>query len=99
MAALPPVHALHAAISLRTQLPADTIFVLDGGNTVLWGASISCLQPNTRLSSWHMGHLGAGQGYAMGAAIGKPGVKVCLFTGDGAMGFHMQELEPQCVTA
>jgi acetolactate synthase-1/2/3 large subunit len=40
-----------------------------------------------------MGHLGAGQGYALGAAVAKPGNLVCLFTGDGAMGFHMQEIE------
>ena len=95
MAAMPasPVHALQAAVSLRTLLPPETIFVLDGGNTVLWGSSISCLHPNTRLSTWHMGHLGSGQGYALGAALGKPDVKVCLFTGDGAMGFHMQEME------
>jgi len=95
LAAMPssPIHALQAAIALRTILPPDTVFILDGGNTVLWGSSISCVIPNTRLSSWHMGHLGTGQGYAMGAAIGRPGSKVCLFTGDGAMGFHMQELE------
>ena len=95
MGAMPqsPVHALQAAISLRKILPPDTVFVLDGGNTVLWGSSIACIEPNTRISSWHMGHLGTGQGYAMGAAVGKPGSKVCLLTGDGAMGFHMQELE------
>ena len=95
IAAMPasPVHALHAAVSLRQILPADTIFVLDGGNTVLWGSFISCLAPNTRLSTWHMGHLGSGQGYALGAAAARPATKVCLFTGDGAMGFHMQELE------
>ena len=40
-----------------------------------------------------MGHLGTGQGYALGAAFGRPNAKVCLLTGDGAMGFHMQELE------
>ena len=95
MAAMPasPVHALQAAVSLRALLPPDTIFVLDGGNTVLWGSSVGCVQPNTCLSTWHMGHLGTGQGYALGAALGKPGAQVCLFTGDGAMGFHMQELE------
>ena len=95
IAAMPPapVHTLQAAVTLRAMLPPDTVFVLDGGNTVLWGMSISCLTPNSCLSTWHMGHLGSGQGYAMGAALGRPGAKVCLFTGDGAMGFHMQELE------
>ena len=93
MTALPPVHALHTAVSLRQILPPEAIFVLDGGNTVLWGSFISCLKPNTRISTWHMGHLGTGQGYAIGAALAAPDTKVCLFTGDGAMGFHMQELE------
>ena len=37
--------------------------------------------------------LGAGVGQALGAAAAKPDVPVCCIIGDGAMGFHPQEIE------
>ncbi len=88
-----PMHTLQAALTLRLMLPPDTVFVLDGGNTAVWGIAIASQKPNCQLSTWHMGHLGTGQGYALGAAIARPQSPVCLFIGDGAMGFHMQEIE------
>lgn len=95
MAQIPtrPIHTLGAVLTLRQMLPGDTVFVLDGGNTPVWAQAMGTVIPNSRLSTWHMGHLGTGPGYAMGAAEALPGTRICLFTGDGAMGFHMQELE------
>ena len=44
----------------------------------------------TRLNS---GHLGSGLPYAIGAKIAAPDRPVYLITGDGALGFNIQELE------
>jgi acetolactate synthase-1/2/3 large subunit len=88
-----PMHTMHAMLGIRQAMPVDTLFVLDGGNTPVWAQSILCPTPNTRLSTWHMGHLSAGPGYAVGAAVGKPQQTVCLICGDGAFGMHMQEME------
>ena len=41
----------------------------------------------------HYGHLGTGLPYAMGAKLANPRRPVVLFTGDGAFGFNLQELE------
>jgi acetolactate synthase-1/2/3 large subunit len=40
-----------------------------------------------------MGHLGAGIGQALGAAVARPGKQVCCIIGDGAFGMHPQEIE------
>jgi acetolactate synthase-1/2/3 large subunit len=40
-----------------------------------------------------MGHLGAGLGQALGAAAAFPDREVFCMIGDGAMGFHPQEIE------
>lgn len=37
--------------------------------------------------------LGAGVAQALGAAVANPGKPVCCIIGDGAMGFHPQEIE------
>ena len=40
-----------------------------------------------------MGHLGAGLGQALGAAVALPDRQIYCIIGDGAMGFHPQEIE------
>jgi acetolactate synthase I/II/III large subunit len=49
--------------------------------------------PNTILSTFKMGMLGAGVAQATGAAVARPDHPVCCIIGDGAMGFHPQEVE------
>ena len=41
----------------------------------------------------HYGHLGTGLPYAVGAKLAHPDRPVVLFSGDGAFGFNIQELE------
>ena len=43
------------------------------------------------LNLGYQGHLGVGQGYAMGAQIAHPDKRVVQIAGDGAIGFHIQE--------
>ncbi len=80
--------------TVRNIYPADAILVQDGGNTSLWFASYApILRPRTYLYSAHFGFLGTGLPYAIGAKFAQPDRDVVLVTGDGAFGFHLQELE------
>lgn len=72
----------------------DAVVVFDGGNTAVWGNFYTSLPtPNCQLGTHHMGHLGAGVGQALGAAVARPDKQVYCLIGDGAMGFNMQEVE------
>lgn len=74
--------------------PKDTPLVIDGGNTAIW--TNFYYQVNDEmpvLSTFKFGMLGAGLGQALGAAVAKPGNPVLCIIGDGAMGFHPQEIE------
>lgn len=72
----------------------DAVTVLDGGNTVLWGVAFNpILQPDSFLYSVQMGYLGTGLPMAIGAKLAAPQRAVVCITGDGALGFHVMELE------
>jgi acetolactate synthase-1/2/3 large subunit len=45
------------------------------------------------LTFGQLGALGIGFGFALGAAYARPGKPVVQITGDGAVGFHLQEFE------
>jgi acetolactate synthase-1/2/3 large subunit len=49
--------------------------------------------PHRVLNLGYMGFLGIGQGFAIGAQIAEPARRVLQVTGDGAYGFHIQELD------
>ncbi|MCC7107923.1 MAG: thiamine pyrophosphate-binding protein [Deltaproteobacteria bacterium] len=89
-----PMLTAHVGAAAQKALPADAVFVYDGGNTSVWGQFFTTLRtPNTALATHHMGHLGAGVGQALGAAVARPGKAVCCIIGDGAFGMHPQEIE------
>jgi acetolactate synthase-1/2/3 large subunit len=67
---------------------------MDGGNTSLWTASYNpILAPRSYLYTAKFGHLGTGLPYAIGAKLAAPDRPVYLISGDGALGFNIQELE------
>lgn len=89
-----PMMTAHVASVCRQVLDDNAVVVFDGGNTAVWGNFYYQLrQPNTQLSTPHFGHLGAGVGQALGAAVAFPDREVVCIIGDGAMGFNMQEIE------
>ncbi len=89
-----PMVTAHVGVSAQARLADDAVLVFDGGNTSVWGQFFTRLRaPNTALATHHMGHLGAGVGQALGAAVARPGKQVCCIIGDGAFGMHPQELE------
>ena len=79
---------------VRDFFPRDAITVMDGGNTSLWSASYNpILAPRSYLYTAKFGHLGTGLPYAIGAKLADPDRHVYLISGDGAIGFNIQELE------
>jgi acetolactate synthase-1/2/3 large subunit len=89
-----PMLTAHVPATCRRVFDDDAVVVLDGGNTAVWGQFFTEVRtPNTLLSTAHFGHLGAGVGQALGAAVAHPGRQVYCLIGDGAMAFNMQEIE------
>ncbi len=72
----------------------DAVLVIDGGNTVIWSNFYhECRSPHSLLSTFKFGMLGAGVGQALGVKVARPEKQVYCIIGDGAMGFHPQEVE------
>ncbi len=93
-AAGPPMHSSHVAPICQEVFDDDAVLVIDGGNTAVWANMYhEARVPHTLLSTWKFGMLGAGLGQALGAQVAFPGRQVYCITGDGAMGFHPQEIE------
>ena len=89
-----PMITGHVPAVCRRVFDDDAVVVFDGGNTAVWGHFFTELRvPNTMLQTAHFGHLGAGVGQALGAAVAYPARQVYCIIGDGAMAFHMQEIE------
>ena len=86
------IHPHAAANSILDQAPPGTILVLDGGETPLWADwAVGSRELSGILNLGYQGHLGIGQGYAIGAQVAYPEKRVLQISGDGAIGFHIQE--------
>lgn len=80
--------------TVREFFAREAVTVMDGGNTSLWVASYNpILAPRSYLYATKFGHLGTGLPYALGAKLAAPERPVYLISGDGAIGFNLQELE------
>ncbi len=89
-----PMHSSHVASICREVLEDDAILVVDGGNTAVWAQTYHEVRvPHTLLSTYKFGMLGAGIPQALGAKVAHPDRQVVCITGDGAFGFHPQEIE------
>ena len=89
-----PMHPAHIGATCREVFPADSVLVADGGNATIWAMFYHHVTvPNTVISTFKFGMLGAGTSQAVAAALARPGMPVCCIIGDGAMGFHPQEIE------
>ena len=89
-----PVNPGRMVQIVRDFFPREAITVMDGGNTSLWTASYNpILSPRSYLYTAKFGHLGTGLPYAIGAKLAAPDRPVYLISGDGAIGFNIQELE------
>lgn len=89
-----PMNTAHIATLCKKIFPKNSIAVFDGGNTAVWGQFFyKCTNRASSLGTPKMGMLGAGVGQALGAAVARPDEPVYCITGDGAFGYHPQEIE------
>jgi acetolactate synthase-1/2/3 large subunit len=89
-----PMNPAHVAHVCQQVFPEGAVLVADGGNAAVWTMMFHHARvPNTILSTFKFGMLGAGVAQATGAAVARPETPVCCIIGDGAMGFHPQEVE------
>lgn len=89
-----PMVTAHVSSICRQVFDDDAVVIFDGGNTAVWGNFFHqvCV-PNTQISTHHFGMLGAGVGQTLGACAARPNSQVYCIIGDGAFGFHPQEIE------
>jgi len=89
-----PLHSAFVPIVCREFFDDDAILVIDGGNTAVWTNLLHENRvPGSLLSTFKFGMLGAGVGQALGAKVAHPDRQVYAIMGDGAMGYHPQEIE------
>ena len=89
-----PLHSAWVPIIAQTVFGDEAIIVADGGNTTVWASAFhEVRRPRSHLSTYKFGMLGAGVGQALGAKVACPDRPVYAIIGDGAMGFHCQEIE------
>lgn len=89
-----PMNSSHISTICNRIFRDNSIVIFDGGNTAIWGHFFhNAKVPGTVISTPKMGMLGAGVSQALGAAVAFPERQVYCIIGDGAMGFHPQEIE------
>jgi acetolactate synthase-1/2/3 large subunit len=81
-------------LRLEEKLASDAVLVVDGGDFVATGSYV--LRPRAPLS-WLdpgvFGTLGVGGGFAVGAALCRPGAEVWLLYGDGSCAYSLAEID------
>jgi thiamine pyrophosphate-dependent acetolactate synthase large subunit-like protein len=97
IAAIPDRGSLHPSrlmLEAREAVPDDATIVLDGGLTIFYQHGFFEKRQADFVYGAHYSHLGCGLPQAVGVQLAQGRDKpVCLLTGDGALGFHVMELE------
>ncbi len=88
------LNPLHLCRAIERRLADDSLIVADGGDFVATASYV--LRPRAPLS-WLdpgvFGTLGVGGGFALGAALTRPGAEVWLLWGDGSAAFSLAEFD------
>ena len=88
------IHPLHAALAVTQAAGPDALYVFDGGESASWAAAVAAVNtPASVLTHGYLGCLGIGPGFAIGGQLACPDRQVVHLTGDGALGFHIQEFD------
>jgi acetolactate synthase I/II/III large subunit len=89
-----PIDPVRIYGELRPRLDRDAVVVGDGGDFVSYaGRYIDTFVPGGFVGPGPYGCLGAGMGYALGAALACPDRQVVALFGDGALGFALGDLD------
>jgi len=88
------LHPYHAAKAAMGALDRDAAVIFDGGESSAWcDAHLKAAGPGLFMTNGYLGCLGISQGFAIGTSIAQPNRRVAVFTGDGAVGFNIQEFD------
>lgn len=88
------VHPFHAARVVAEVAGVDAIYAVDGGEAGQWTAqAVKIRSPGHLMTTGYLGGLGVAPGFAIGAQIADRDRRVVLATGDGSIGFHLQEFD------
>lgn len=89
-----PIHPFHGVKEVLKQAGDHAVIVLEGGENGLWVLEQADVNyPGYLLPYGMLGCLGTSAGFALGASIADPKARVIIISGDGAFGFHLQELD------
>lgn len=89
-----PLHPVRVYAELAPMLDRDATIVCDGGDFVSYaGKFIDVYEPGCWMDPGPFGCLGTGPGYALAAALAKPGKQVVMLMGDGAFGFSGMDFD------
>jgi acetolactate synthase I/II/III large subunit len=89
-----PLHPAAFFRELKAALPPDVLYSWDGGDFVHWGrALLPALQPGGWLRLGPLGAIGSALPNSLALALAHPGKPVAMITGDGALGFHLAEMD------
>lgn len=81
-----PIHPARIVGELRKALPRDAALLIDSGaHRAFAGHYFPVYQPNRLFSATGLGPMGWAIAASVGVAIGLPGTKVAVITGDGCM--------------
>ena len=89
-----PIHPAALFREISQSLPPETLYSWDGGDFAHWGRAILPANiPGGWLRLGPLGTIGAALPNALALQLANPEKPVVLFTGDGALGFYIAELD------
>ena len=91
-----PIHPQRLVREIGEFMPNDSIIILDGGDTTVWGLTgLKAYHPKSIYFSGGMGiqHLGGGVPMAIATKYAHPEKKVLVLTGDGSFLFNGKEID------
>ncbi len=88
------LHPYQAVAEIVKAIDSDTIICADGGEASGW-VELVCESenPGQLMSHGYLGCLGIGIPFAIGAQVANPEKRVIVITGDGSVGFNIQEFD------
>jgi len=88
------VHPLALVRAIEDVAAVDSVFVLDGGDFAATASYVVAPRgPLRHLDPGVFGTLGVGGGFALGAAVARPGAEVWILYGDGAAAYSLAEFD------
>lgn len=89
-----PIHPLRLCAEISSMLGRDATLICDGSNNLMWtNVAFRAYRGGCLPSMGPLGTIGHGIGYALAAALARPGTQVLWVVGDGSFGFHCMELD------